>query len=456
MILMAASPSTILLPVENQVREMDAKILLACVAAERGYPVLIGSRAYLHYKVASVPRGVYLAKSMKTRSDRMFRILRQLGHEILAWDEEGLLREPDTIYHRWRLSATAMRDISWLTTWGEDNARAFREFSGYPGTPIRITGNPRIDLLRPELRDYYRPAADSIRAHYGDFILINTNFSKVNHYYAALGELKQAVEGKKSADSYDAGKGRHKLAIFEHFQKMLPELCRTFADHTIILRPHPSESQEIWKAVAREHPNLIVTNEGNVHPWLMAARVVVANGCTTLVESAILGTAGVNFEPITVDEYDFPITRDVSRRVFTVEELLATVREIVTGRLGPLEESVRKAAMAPHIAALDGRLAADRLVDVLDEAGYGTRQPPASPLTERLLGCCKTHQRTIEKLINMRRPGHRNNIALHDHRYPGITAEEILAIIARFTQLLDRFQGLKVKRHSKHLYWIHQ
>ena len=156
---MAAPPSTIIMPVENQVREMDAKILLSCVAAERGYPVLIGSRAYIHFKTASIPRGVYMAKSMKTRSDRMFKLLNQLGHDILAWDEEGLLREPDAIYHRWRLSAVAMKRIARLTAWGEDNARAFRSFSGCGDAPIMATGNPRIDLLRPELREFYLPEA---------------------------------------------------------------------------------------------------------------------------------------------------------------------------------------------------------------------------------------------------------------------------------------------------------
>jgi surface carbohydrate biosynthesis protein len=455
---MAAAPSTIILPVENQVREMDAKILLSCVAAERGYPVLIGSRAYIHFKVASVPRGVYMAKSMRRLSDRMFKILNQLGHDILAWDEEGLLREPDAIYHRWRLSAATMQRVACLTAWGEDNARAFREFSGYCNTPVKITGNPRIDLLRPELREFYRAEAEAIRERYGNFILINTNFSKVNHYYAALGELKQAAEGKKpgKVDSYDAGKGRHKLEIFEHFQKMLPEFCNAFADHTVILRPHPSESHQTWKSIAQNHPNLVITNEGNVHPWLMAARVVVANGCTTLVESAVLGTAGVNFEPVTVDEYDFPITREVSRRVFTRDELLTTVRAIVDGRMGPLDYEVRKAALAPHIAALEGRLAADRIIDVLDEAGYRERQPPVPPMLDRFSGWFQTHLRTIEKRINMHRPGHRNNITLHDHRYPGITAEEMLGIIERFSRLLDRFHGLRVKKHSRHLYWIYQ
>ena len=113
---MAQSPSIIILPVENQVRELDAKLLLACVAAERRFPVLIGSRAYIHFQAASVPRGVYMSKSMKTRSIRMFGILSQLGHEIVAWDEGGLLREPDPVYHRRRLSSVAMSRIASTTS----------------------------------------------------------------------------------------------------------------------------------------------------------------------------------------------------------------------------------------------------------------------------------------------------------------------------------------------------
>jgi surface carbohydrate biosynthesis protein len=212
---MAQSPSIIIMPVEIQDRELDAKLLLACVAAERRFPVLIGSRAYIHFQAASVPRGVYMAKSMKTRSIRMFGILCQLGHEIVAWDEEGLLREPDPVYHRRRLSSVAMSRIAHLIAWGEDNARTFRGYGGYHGAPIHVIGNSRIDLLRPELREFYQVEAKSIRERLGEFILINTNFSQVNHFYPALGDLKHAAENRNPGQTefYDAGKGRHKLAI---------------------------------------------------------------------------------------------------------------------------------------------------------------------------------------------------------------------------------------------------
>ena len=116
--------STLILPVENQVRELDAKLLLASVAAERGFPVVLGSRAFVHYKVGSIPRGVYLAKSMRRLSNRMFRILRQLGHEIVAWDEEGLVRFAGDEYYQRRLSPEAVGAVSHLMGWGEDNACA--------------------------------------------------------------------------------------------------------------------------------------------------------------------------------------------------------------------------------------------------------------------------------------------------------------------------------------------
>ncbi|MCZ6752366.1 MAG: hypothetical protein O7E51_11120 [Acidobacteria bacterium] len=454
---MAQAPSIIILPVENQGRELDAKILLACVAAERGFPVLIGSRSYIHFQAASVPRGVYLAKSMKTRSIRMFGILCQLGHEIVAWDEEGLLREPDPVYHRWRLSSVAMSRIAHLIAWGEDNARAFRGYSGYHGAPIHVIGNSRIDLLRPELREFYRVEAKSIRERLGEFILINTNFSKVNHFYPALGELKRAAENRKpgQAEFYDAGKGRHKLALFEHFRKMLPAFCNAFADHTVVLRVHPSENPAPWREIARCCPNLSVESEGTIHPWLMATKAVVANGCTTLVESSVLGTPAVNYEPEAVDEYDFELPRSVSHRAASVDELIMTVRALVDGKMGPLDYSIRKTALDPHIAALEGPLAADRIIDVLEQAGYGRSRPPAPPLLDRTRGWLKNKIRTMQRRVTMHKPGYRNNMTYHDHRYPGITVEEMRVRIARFGGLLHRFHGIRVKRHSKHLFWIH-
>ena len=42
---------TLLIPVENQVRELDPKLLLACIAAQRGFSSVIGSRREMEMRI---------------------------------------------------------------------------------------------------------------------------------------------------------------------------------------------------------------------------------------------------------------------------------------------------------------------------------------------------------------------------------------------------------------------
>jgi len=453
---MADQPSTIIMPVESQVRELDAKVLLSCLCAERGFPVVIGSRAFVHFMVEKLPRGVYMAKSMRTLSIRMFSILRHLGHEIVAWDEEGLVRWPDAEYYRWRLSPVTLGQISHLLTWGADDARVLRDYSGYCGTPMHITGNPRIDLLRPELRDFYKEKADSLRQEYGDFVLINTNFSKVNHFFAHLSELKKPAADLEAGgvETFDAGKGRLKQQLFTHFLEMLPALCRAVSENLVIVRPHPAENHAPWLKLTQSCPNLRIINEDSVTPWLMAAGVLVANGCTTMIESAVLGTPTIAYQPVRDERYDDDLPNQVSYRAFSMDELCRQVADIMGGRLGVLVEAERRAVLDLHLAALDGALAGERIVDVLEEGGYRA-VPAAASAPSYIQGWLHNKIRTASKRRNMRRPGHRNNIKYHDHRFPGVTPAELEKKISCLGALLGgRFGGLKVSQLEKHVFRI--
>jgi surface carbohydrate biosynthesis protein len=295
---MAAFETTLIVPVESQVRELDAKLLLACAAPERGFPVVIGSRAFVHYDITAMPRGVYLAKSMRSLSNRMFEILRQLGHEIVAWDEEALVRFPQEDYYRRRLSPKALGLVSHLLAWGEDDAEIIREFPAYPGTSIHVTGNARIDLMRPDVRAYFDAEVADIRRRFGQFVMINTNFGYVNAFASSLNLIQDAkkpgaapVEGKNTlgmTSEFARGLAAHKQALFEHFRKLVPALAKALPDHTIVLRPHPAEGHETWKEAASGCKNVHVVNEKSVIPWLLATTALVHNGCTTAVEAAVL------------------------------------------------------------------------------------------------------------------------------------------------------------------------
>jgi surface carbohydrate biosynthesis protein len=453
---MSEKRSTLIIPVESQVRELDAKLLLACAAAERGFPVVMGSRAYVHHAMASFPKGVYLAKSMRKMSDRMFGIISKLGHEIVAWDEEGLVRFPDRFYYQRRLSAKALRNVQILLAWGNDDARAFRAFEGYPGCPIHVTGNPRIDLMRAALRPSFDPEVQEIRARYGDFVLVNTNFSGLNHFHDGLSELKWNLEPEDEvvADPFMAGRAAFRNEILGHFKQLVPALSRLLPDHTVVVRPHPSENHQLWRDVAQGLDNVEVVNEGNVHPWVIASKALIHNGCTTAVEAAILGTPAVAFQPVTDDTYDMILPNSLSHHACDLTDVEKTVRAIVDGALGVRDDPEVAEILAEHVAALDGPLAADRMIDVLVDAGYLARLPARQSWIRRLEGRMHLALRTAVKRRNRHRPGHRNNVEFHRHRFPGVSADELREKIERFAQRLGRFEDVRVEQIDDYLFTL--
>ena len=78
----------LIIPSETKSREFEPKLLLACMAASAGYPVIVGSRIHIHNAIARLPRGIYFAKDIARSSTRVFKILKKLGFSIVAWDEE--------------------------------------------------------------------------------------------------------------------------------------------------------------------------------------------------------------------------------------------------------------------------------------------------------------------------------------------------------------------------------
>ena len=179
----------LILPVENQVRELDSKLLFGCFAVERGFDVILGSRAYVNYAMTKLRKGVFVAKSMRRRSALMLNIIQDLGHHVVAWDEESLVRFESEEYDNWRFSEKTFSSIDHLFAWGDDDASMFSRYRGLGQTDVHVTGNPRMDLLRKEFRGIFSDEVKKIRQRYGKFVLINTNFSFVNSFVKDLNLL---------------------------------------------------------------------------------------------------------------------------------------------------------------------------------------------------------------------------------------------------------------------------
>ena len=459
---MTAHPSTLIIPVENQVRELDAKLLFACVAAERGLPVVLGSRTYINFAMPDLPRGLFLAKSLRSISKRMLNIIRGLGHDIVAWDEESLVRYRSPEYYAWRYSKDTFEVVDHLFAWGADDAEFFVDYPEYSGAPLHVTGNPRIDLLRPEVRGYFAPEVDALRNRYGDFILVNTNFSFVNNFVPALNLIQRDLRGEPRLSrtglgmslAFATGMAAHQQAIYDHFRALLPQLADWFPKHRIVLRPHPSENHDVWRRILAGCPQVEVAHHGNVVPWLMAARVLLHNGCTTAVEASVLETPAVSYMPVTAETYDYHLPNGLSHCARTPDEVRAMLGEILTGRRSLVDVALRERLFNRHLAATTGPLACDRVLDVLQASGYADRAPPRPSALSWLSANLRGRYRTFGKHVNRLVPNHRNGVAYHTHRFPGVTVPELNARIARFAAELGRFGTIRVAERSPYVFSI--
>jgi len=460
---MQSREPTLIVPVENQVRELDAKLLLACVAAERGFDVTLGSRTYVHFAVPFIPRGVFVAKSLRSISTLMFRLLHHLGHDIVAWDEESLVRFSSAEYYDFRYSPETFAAVDRLFAWGEDDAELFRNYEGYTGVPVHITGNPRMDMLRPELAGFFDADVRALRERYGRFILVNTNFPFVNPFVPELALLQGDADGsgvhvgrtgRGMSLEFARGYAAHIETICGHFQRLIPKLGDWFPDHTIIVRPHPSENHDTWRRLVSHQPNVEVLHEGNVVPWLLAAEGLLHNGCTTAVEAAVMRKPAVSYMPVSSECFDYPLPNALSHQATSETEVREKLTAMVEGRLSEIDAAVRERVFARHLASTEGPLAVDRVIDTLLDAGYAQRTPTRPPWHKLALGWIGTNVRTAVKLFNMRRPHHRNSAAYHAHRFPEISTADLELRIERFRRLLGRFHEVRVERRSRFVFRV--
>ena len=461
--------ASIIIPVENQVRELDPKLLLACIAAQRGLASLIGSRLEIDFRIATFPRSVYLSKSMTARSIKMFRIMRQLGHEIAVWDEEALVHmQPETYFTR-RLSPQAIKYVSHLFAWGQENADLWRQYADLPeNIPIHITGNPRGDLLRPRLLGYFDKETAEIRESFGDFILINTNFSNVNAFVPSLNLF---LPGNKAGDDpklgraavgmsreYAEGLRDYKQAVFEDIKGLIPNIEKAFPNHTIVVRPHPTEDPRIYHEIAGKCTRVRVTNEGNVIPWLRAAGALVHNSCTTGVEAYMMGVPAVTYMATRNEYYDdgyYRLPNSVSYRCFNFEELRLTLARIFGGEIGASNGDEHKELINYYLAAQQDRLACDRIVDVIEKIMAGRSELPKAALYGKMTGVYRSNWRRLVKWYKSHLPHSKYRPEFQRHRYPGLSLNELRNRISRFQEILGDRTAIKAQQISDYIFLVH-
>jgi surface carbohydrate biosynthesis protein len=438
-------PETLLIPVETLNREFDAKLLLALKAAGSGLKPIIGGRTRIHDSLLALPPSIYLAKGIRTGNRLIMSILHRLGHVIVALDEEALIRMNDDALLL-MLDEETFNRPRLLYAWGRSNAELWRRFKGYRGTPILETGNPRIDLLRPEVRRYYAEAADRLNQRFGRFVLFSSNFSMVNHFIPDHVRFRVAPDASgETADELKGGITGHKQVLYQRFRTLVPRLAAAIAPAALVIRPHPSENAANWSKIAAGLGNVQVIHEGPIAPWLIAAGALLHNGCTSAVEAAVLGTPAFSYRPIVNTAFDPLLPNALSIELSDDDDIIEAIDTALKTNPGQPDLSAEQLSLLHHnIASVDGELAADRILQSLAERRGELAAGRPSAAGDRLIGQLRHVVRGATRRFTTRLAG-KSSGAYTVHKFPGIGEAEVNARIARFRAVVPGLPAIEAK-----------
>jgi surface carbohydrate biosynthesis protein len=440
---MPANRKTMVFPVETMAREFDGKLLLALCARERGWNVLIGSRV-IKQMVPSLPPCVYFGKSARADNSGRFAQLHALGHEVVVLDEEALVRQSDDIYLM-KHEKDALKDVDLVLAWGDSNAELWRNSDLLDGTHAAAVGNPRIDMLRPGLRPFHEPEVAAIRERFGDYVLFNSNFATVNNVISGSNRFNLAEwVPEEQAEREATGLLGHKRKLFERFQTLLPKVARAIAPRHLVIRPHPSENHAPWHELAASLANVSVVFEGSVVPWLVGARVLIHNGCTSAVEAAVSGTPVLSYRPETSDDFDNPLPNAIGTECFTDEALLDALSRVLEQAPEPLSAS-QQALLDRHVALGQSGLCCDAIMEAIERHSIGLIGQHRTPLAVWLKIFAKYQRNLLRQRIKGLSTKGRARAAYRAHKFPGLTTEIADERIAKFQAALSRFKGMHTR-----------
>jgi surface carbohydrate biosynthesis protein len=358
------------LPVETKARELLGKVLLASKAAERGWQVLLGPRFRVDEAVRGGAPGVYITASLPNTKANRLQKYRDLNHKVANLCEESVVYPDGYDYCQRKLGSRALSAVDLVFALGSRNERDIREQRPESAGKLVITGNPRFDTLLPDLRDIYRPDAERIHERFGQFLLVNTNFGRINPFKKGADTVGQ-MASRGVIDNEHLAKlraiSKYKIRQMTLLREMLVWIAAEGIFERVVVRPHPTENHDDWREWAAPF-GIEVRFEGSANNWMLAADCILHTGCTTGIEGLLLDRPIASFIPepgaAVLNQSD-----EISAHVSGYDEFAAyalkwrAVQQAERrSRLGD-----QRRALGSLIANIEAPLAADRILDALDE-----------------------------------------------------------------------------------------
>lgn len=458
----------VFLPLEIKDRELDSRILISKLLVNKGFEVVIGHKRELNKIVLHSSNCLYLSKSCAKIDYAFLKLLKKRNIRILVIDEEAIIHQSEESHIKCRLSYDSLLLIEAYFAWGDYDKNVL--FKNFPkvGEKIFNYGNPRIDILRKELRPFFTNRVKEINKRFGDYIFIPSSFAMCNHFTEegprlkwrkSLGMISSDDDRKFYTEYYE-----HFNSIFNAFLRDIKKLSLNFPKINFVVRPHPSDNRETFFHAFKGLKNVHVISEDSVIPWLIASKFVIHNGCTTAIESFLLDKHIISYRPYVDEVYDLNVPNKISMQIFNYKDLLIEVSK----SLGSVNLNYRKNGF-PIIQKYlcnfkkDSSLAAEQIVNYVNNLNIISKKNPTikpllyskfSQIYDSFYDLIFRFLKFIKNIFFKKK----RKLTYIDQKFPGLNLEEVEK---RFFDLSFFFKDkpfieFSTKRNLKNVVFINQ
>tara|TARA_Y100000589_G_C27147627_1_gene627538 strand:- start:24 stop:1454 length:1431 start_codon:yes stop_codon:yes gene_type:complete len=324
------------IPLEIYDRELDGGLLLALEAIKRNWDVIIGSQENLINNIENNLPGVYFLKHITPGQIKIQKRINNSGNIIFVQDQEGLLQRPGLEY-KIRFSECSIASTKKIFFWGEEQKKDFLDSFGTKNeSKCIVTGSPRAD--------HWELISRRRNNHDKNFILIATSFCDENHALGSKGQynlLRDVAGVKIGANSeesiYDYFDGMYKLSslLLPYYKKLVLKLSKEFKNEKIILRPHPSESLDMWLELTQNLENVEVRNDETIIDWLLKSKLLIQYGSSCAIQANILKVPVITLIPevkkleVLLNKYNLTFASKSSIVCKNIKTVISKCKEII-------------------------------------------------------------------------------------------------------------------------------
>ena len=335
----------IFFPIEIIKRELDYKMLLACLILEKNQEAIIGQHDRIEKIMLKSNNGIYIGKNIM-RSIRelwvnndeysIFNRIKKNNISIVFLDEEGGVYPGD--HNRikdildYRMDVNLLHSDDLVCAWGDFQSEHYnKRLKTNNNCRILATGHIKFEFTKSNYFGYYKEKSDEYLRKYGSYILIDTHFSLANNVYGISDTFTirhgygPTIEEKLKLTRYWAD---HQIKI-AYFVTLAKQISVKFPELNIIFRPHPSEDFNYYNSIFSKIDNVFVENEGEVVPWILGAKCLIHDHCTTSIEAHMMKVPVINYSVNSVQEHDSYLTKMIGTKCNSENEVMNCIKEIL-------------------------------------------------------------------------------------------------------------------------------